>query len=496
MKPEHGEPDRDHVRFSTALGWSYVMQGGQYVITTIVTFVLAAILGPEIFGLVAMAMVYLMFIQLLVHQGMIPALVQRRDLAARHINSAFWLTVGSGMLFTIASVLSSKWWAGVNRTPDLAPVINSLSVVIFLQSLVVVQQALLSRQMDFRSLAVRTNSAALVGGTVGLVLAFTGFGVWALVAQNIAKAIVDVVVLWGLSDWRPQFQFSWSAAKDLLGFSASTTLVGFGDFVNNRGDALLVGLFFGPTAVGIYRLAVRMVELVVDVTVRSFQSVSLPELSRLQDDPRRFADRITNMISSTSLITLPALGILAGSSGAVTAVIGEEWSAAAAPLSILCIVGAVRAITTFTSPVVLAVGRPRNLALVTWITAVVSAASFVVAGLLLVEAPLAAQVLGLAVARVGFFSTAVLGLGVWLILRNSETSLQSLGRSVVPATLATAVAFVSAWLLTGIPWAVSDISRLILVVVPSLTLTAGVLWWIEPGVRQLYRKTIQMARGA
>jgi teichuronic acid exporter len=496
MEPEREfDPGRNRTSFNTALGWSYLMHGGPYAITTVITFILAAIVGPSTFGLVAMAMVYLMFIQMLVRQGMIPALVQRQRLDQTHINSAFWLIVATGAVLTVGSVLLSAWWAEVNRTPDLEPVINALSVIILLQSLVVVPEALLSRKMDFRRLAVRTNSAALVGGAVGLALALTGFGVWALVAQHIVKALVDVVVLWGLSDWRPRLTFDWPAAKELLGFSVSATIAGFGSFVNSRADALVIGLFFGPTAVGLYRLAARLVDLIVDVTVRSFHSVSLPELSRIQNDRPRFADRITNMVSSTTLIAFPGLAILAGVSELLMAAIGEEWAAAAAPLSVLCLAGAVTVLTMFTGPVAMAVGKPNQLALVTWVSAALSAASLVVAGFLLMEAPVENQVLGIAVARVALFSTAGLALACWVILRNSDNTLLSLVKAVTPATLVAAGAFAVSRLLASFTWPGGDIIQLLLVVAASTIVTAALLLRIDPRFRRQVTRVVQKIRG-
>ncbi len=493
MSPE-GDPADKRVSFNTALGWSYVMNGGQYAIATVITFILAGVLGPANFGLVAMAMVYVMFVQMLVRQGMVPALVQRRRLEDSQINSAFWLVLATGAALTLVSVLLSAWWAKVNRTPDLEPVINALSVTIILQSLIVVPEALLSRKMDFRGLAMRTNSAALVGGVIALVLAFTGFGVWALVAQHIAKAAIEVVVVWRLSDWRPRLTFDWPAAKELLRFSLGTTIAGFAAFVETRADALLIGLFFGPTAVGLYRLAARLVDIVVDVTVTSFHSVSLPELSRLRDDPPSFADRIVTMVKATALIALPALAIVAGASDLIMAAIGEEWAAAATPLSVLCIVGAVNVLAMFTGPVAMAVGKPHMLALVTWALAAISVASLVVAGVLLVDATVADQVLGIAVARVALFSTSALALAGWVITRNSQASLSSLGRAVLPATVIAGLAFAMTRMLTGLTLPGGDVIHLALVVIPAAILTVALIVRVDPKVRGLLTGLIRRVR--
>jgi Polysaccharide biosynthesis protein len=229
----------------------------------------------------------------------------------------------------------------------------------------------------------------------------------------------------------------------------------------------------------------------VDVTVRSFQSVSLPELSHLQDDRPRFADRITNMINSTALIAFPFLAILAGASEPLVAAIGEEWEAAAAPLSVLCLAGAVTVLTMFTGPVAMAVGKPHLLALVTWVSAAMSTASFVVAGFLLMEAPVEDQVLGIAVARVALFSTAGLALAGWVILRNSDNSLLSLVKAVTPATLVSAMAFSVTRLLAGLTWPGGDIIRLLLVLTASTIITAALLMRIEPRFRTRVARVVR-----
>lgn len=494
MRGNGAERDRYQVSFGTALGWSYVMGGGQHVISTVVTFVMAAILGPSIFGLVAMALVYLMFIQLILRQGMVQALVQRRELSESHLDSAFWLTMAGGVVLTAGSLLLSGWWADVNRTPDLERVINVMTLLIPLQALVVVQEAFLSRHMDFKGLAVRTNSAALIGGAVGLVMALIGFGVWALVAQHIVKALVDVVVLWTLSEWRPRFAFSWTAAYEILGFSSLTAFAGFGAFVGTRADALLIGLFFGPTAVGLYRLAARMVEVVTDVTTSAFHAVSLPELSRLEQHKEQFTERAKDLIKLAALVSFPPLAILAGSSTELMALLGSEWHAAAGPLSVLCIVGAVRSLTIFTGPVLLAAGKPKVYALVTWMFSTFSAGSFLLSGILLIGAPMNQQVLGVAWVRVAIYATVVLAIAGWTVIRYTDATIASISRLIVPASLAAGLGLAGTKALAVIPWADADFVSLIVVVVPSTLLALGTLWLIEPTVRRLLGRAVQTVR--
>ncbi len=152
------------------------------------------------------------------------------------------------------------------------------------------------RDLNMRPLAVRTNISVIFGGIVGVVFAFIFRNVWALVAQQLATSACDVLVLWWYSDWRPKFRFAWWAAKDLLSFSIGSSLASLGVFVNGRADVLITGLFFGGVAVGLYRFASRLVDTVVSVTVTSLQGASLPELSRYQDNPARFRERMKSVL--------------------------------------------------------------------------------------------------------------------------------------------------------------------------------------------------------
>lgn len=240
-------------RLGSAMGWAYAMDISSRVLGTAVTFILAALLGPEEFGLVALALVYVMFIDMLQRQGLSSAIVQRRSLDDDHLHSAFWMIATVSVTLTVGSVLLSGWWAGVNNTAQLQPVIIWLSALLPVNGLIVVQEAILRRQMRFRPLAVRNTIASLVGGLLGIAAAFAGLGVWALVVQQLSMATTKLGVLWFVTDWRPRLRFSRRHLKDLLSFSTGSFLTSLGVFVNSRTDAMLVGIFFGPAPIGLYR---------------------------------------------------------------------------------------------------------------------------------------------------------------------------------------------------------------------------------------------------
>src|SRR5262249_11455296 len=281
------------------------MNWGQQGVTLLVSIVLAAILGPRTYGIVALAIIYIAFVQLVLDQGISQTIVQKSDLDDDHLDSAFWLNLFWALLLVGATLAISPWWARANGTPELEPVIDVLSVALLIQALTVVQQAVLRRQMKFKRLALRSNVAALVGGVAAIILALEGAGIWSLVAQRLIAAGVALVLLWMVGGWVPRFRFSRPHARSLLGFSVQTFAGNVAVFVNRLVDALLIGLFFGPAAVGLYRLADRLIESLLQIGTYPVQLFALSHFARLQHQPGPLRRAVHSCVGLTALVTVP-----------------------------------------------------------------------------------------------------------------------------------------------------------------------------------------------
>lgn len=428
--------------FSQAVKWSYVMDGGRQVMTTAITFVLARTLGPEAFGVAAMAIVYVFFIEMLQRQGLSSAIIQRKDLRGAHLDTAFWAVLGVSMVLTGLSLALAGWWASVNDLPELRNVVIFLSLLIPIKGLVIVQEAIMRREMDFRSLALRTNVAVLVAGIVAVIMALAGAGVWALVVQQLLSAFVGLLLLWGLSSWRPRRTFSRAAFRDLIGFSSLSFVATIAVFIGARADALLIGLFFGPKAAGLYYFATRLVTMITDLAARALQGAALPELSRHQGNSKVFVERTLTIISTTSLAAIPLLALLAGGSIDVVGLLGEdEWGPASTVLRILALSGAFRALTMFIGPALLAIGRPGRVAQLSWLSAAVSAGAFVTTGLALRDEGLTTQVVGLAAARAGVHALFAL-IYMLQISHLLEVRRLNIVRAIIPSAFSSLVGFV------------------------------------------------------
>jgi polysaccharide transporter, PST family len=402
------------------------MNWGQRGVSTVVTFVLAALLGPHDFGVVAIAAVYVAFIQVFLEQGIGAAVIQRERLEPEHLDSAFWMNLVWGLLLTGLSIGLAGPWSALNHLPELERVIDVLSLLIPISALTVVQQAVLQRELKFKKLALRSNISALIGGACGIALGLAGVGVWALVAQQLVAAAAALVLLWSVSHWVPRARFSRPHARELFGFSVQAFLGNVAIFLNRRVDALLLGIFFGPAAVGLYRLADRLVEAVVTLSTRPVQVVSFPHFSRLQSDPMALQGSVRACMRITLITTIPAMALLAASSDFVMSTLGSAWVGAADPLKILSVVGIGKALVLFTGPLLFAVAKPHLRTIVVWSLALVSAAFLVAAALVLRDNSTSEQVVGVAVSRALVFVGLFVPISLALIWRVSSVSPRSL----------------------------------------------------------------------
>ena len=481
--------------FKAAVKWSYIMDVGRQATTLIVTFVIAGVLGPASYGVVALATTYVVLLQMLVTQGMVPAIIQRPNLRPEHSDAAFWMVMGASVGLTLLTVPFSGWWADINHTPELAPVVIALSLLLPLQGLHIVQEGLFRRDLDIRPMAVRTNVSVLIGGVVGVVAAVTLRNVWALVAQQLTTGVLELVIMWRFSRWRPRLRFNRQAARELLSFSSGSSLASLGNFLNGRADVLITGVFFGPVAVGLYRFASRLVDSAISVTVSSLQGASLPELSRHQDNPERFAERLVVVMRASALLSLPVLGVLAGVASPLMDAVGDRWDRAAMPLTILCIMGAGRALTMLNGPMLQALGRAGTLAWLSWLFAAISAGSFAATGVALRHAAVADQVTWMSWSRAALWGGLFVLVNIWVLKWATSVSVARVARSAAPSALAGVAAMVVGTTVSGATTGLSiPLARLVVVGTAAALTAVAVLYSCDAIVRTSLARNLA-ARG-
>lgn len=474
------------------MAWSYALNVGRQVTTSVITFVLAALLTPEDFGVVAIALAYVLLLQALIQHGVVPALVHRPSLGLLDLDTAFWAVLAASLVLTGLSWGLAPLYADLLDLPELTRILRVLTVVLPVQGLVVVQEALLRRDMDFRSLALRTNVSVVVGGIVGLGLAIGGAGVWALVAQQVVTPVAGLIALWTLSTWRPRRRFEKESARTLLSYTSLSSLSGVGVFLGRNGDSFLIGLLLNPLVVGLYRLAARLLETVLEITVRGMQGVALPDLANHQAKPEALAERMRVLYRGSALLSLPGLAALAVLAGPFLELIGPEWEPAAPLITVLCVYGVVYVPTMFTGPLLQAVGRTRSLVVVTWVSVIANLSGLTAAAVLAADEPLTRQLLWLGLTRLVVQSLIVSVIHQREVHRVCGLRARTLVHAMLPglggAVLVAACGALVAVLVADVT---SPVVRLIAIGLPVGALSAGWVLALDPQMRQRIRQLLR-----
>jgi teichuronic acid exporter len=339
--------------------WAAIQNWGSQAGSLIVFLILARLLPPEDFGLVALANVFITFTQIFLEQGFAAVLIQRQNIETEHINTAFWTQIIIAFLLTAVSLLSANWIAESFNQPQLSPIMKWLSILFIISALTHVQRALIKRKFAFKILAICSLLGVIVSGFVGIAMAFFGYGVWSLVGQQLSYESVELIVLWSASNWRPQWQLSWKHLSDLSNFTLNLLGEKLVFFFNQKTDHLLIGYFLGEIALGYYAIAHRILQVMTQLLIETIIQVALPTFSRLQNDSQGFLDAFYRATQFTSLIAFPVFfAVVTLAPEIVITLFGKQWIEAIPIMQILSFAGMIRIISLFQRSTFLAMGKP------------------------------------------------------------------------------------------------------------------------------------------
>jgi PST family polysaccharide transporter len=339
--------------------WSAIDSWGSQAVSFCVFFLLARLLGPQTFGLIALSSLFLGFLQVFFDQGFNQAIVQRQDLEAEHLDTAFWTNLGISIFLATISIALAGFAGDFFKEPRIIPVIRCLSFNFLISAVNSIQDAIFQRKLAFKALTQRSLIATVFGGGVGVTMAFTGFGVWSLVGQQLSNSVLRALIIWQMSDWRPKFRFSKKHFKDLFSFGVNVMGMNIFNFFNRRSDDFLIGYFLGSVQLGYYTVAYRILLVLTQLLTSIISRVSLPTFARLQQEPERLRNALYQAIKLTSLITFPGFfAVSALAPEIVPMVFGKQWSPSIPVMQVLNLIGILYAYFYFNGSVIMAVGKP------------------------------------------------------------------------------------------------------------------------------------------
>ena len=364
---------------SSGVRWSATSNVGRRAISLLTNIVMARILAPEDFGLVAMAALVLSFLELFRDLGTGSAIVQRQSIDDRVLSSIFWLNACFGILATMTMIACAPALGWMYQEPRVVPLLQVMAFSFVISALGIVQQGLLTRELAFNQLAkIELTSAGLAAST-GIGLALYGFGVWSLVFQVLAGNLVSTLLLWAARRWHPRCTFDRKQMRSVMGYSLNLTAANILNFVQRNADNLIIGRFLGAEALGYYDLAYRLMLYPLQGISAVIGRVMFPLLAQLQNDLERFRHIYLQIVMTIGLLAFPVMfGFLAVREPAIYFLLGERWEPVITLLLFFAPLGAIHAIATTVGGIYMARGRTRLMLAWAAVATVVVIAAFAI----------------------------------------------------------------------------------------------------------------------
>lgn len=290
---------------SISLFWSLAEQGGSTVVSLIVQIVLARLLTPEIFGVMAILLVINSLISTIAQGGFGSALIQKKDADIISFSTALWLSIGFACILYLATFFSAPLVASVYSMPTLELYIRVLALTIFLDSFNSIQRAYLQKKMEFKKLFQVNFISLLLGAVTGVILAILGFGVWALIYQVIVQAFTACITMLITIPWKPQLTFNLKEGQNLFSYGWKICATGILNTFYTGLSELIIGKFCNAADLGYYSQGRKWPNAAMAAVNNSLQNVLFPAFSELQDDLSQLQYTIKKALISGFYITSP-----------------------------------------------------------------------------------------------------------------------------------------------------------------------------------------------
>lgn len=311
---------------SASLFWSFLEQGGSSIVSLVVQIILARLLLPDVFGVMAILLVFVNLINTLAQSGFGSALVQKKDATRISFSTAFWLSMALSLILYIITFIVSPFLAEIYSMPELTTYLRVLGLLVFLDSFNSIQRSFLQKQLQFKALFRASFLALSVSACIAILMALKGFGIWALIAQTLTQAIAACIILLIQVPWKPSLDFKLRDAKALFDYGSKICLTGVLNTFYTGLSELVIGKTNSPTELGFYSQGRKWPNAAMGAANNALQNVLFPALSELQDNLTAFRSAIKRMLSSGFYLTCPICFLAAIISEPIIALLlGETW---------------------------------------------------------------------------------------------------------------------------------------------------------------------------
>jgi O-antigen/teichoic acid export membrane protein len=406
-----------------------VAQGSKFVINMISAVVLARLLTPQDYGLIAMVAVFTNFTSLFRNLGLSAATTQRAEINHQQISTLFWINIAFSVLTMLVTAACAPLIAAFYGEPRLTWVTLGIVIGFIFSGLTVQHEALLKRQMRFTALGTIDVLSMLIGFLTGVMMAWYGAGYWALVGGQLALGASYAAGIWIACDWRPSLPTKNSGVRSMIAFGSNLTGYNFLNYFSRNTDNLLIGRLWGSQQLGLYSRAYQLLLLPLDQVCSPLDGVAVTALSKLVDTPVRYARAYLRILEKLAMLTMPGVALMiATSDWLVRVMLGPKWADTGRIFAVLGIVGLLEPISLSVGWLLISQGRTRRILHWGIIDSVLSLVS-IVAGL-----PWGALGVAVSYSLAGFFLRKPLLF--WFASRSGPVRLADFYRTIFPSICA------------------------------------------------------------
>ena len=317
--------------------WSAVDRFSAQGIQFVFSILIARLLVPEDYGVIAMLNIFLAVSQTFIDSGFGTALIRKIDRTETDFSTVFYFNIAVAVFFYLGLFFAAPAIANFYNTPLLVPVTRVTAINLVIGSLSGIHNAKLSIAIDFKSRAKISIVSAVLTGSVGLWMAYSGYGVWALVVQTVFAGIIRTIMLWIIVKWYPKLVFSWKSFKEMFSFGSKLLASGLLDTIYNNIYPLVIGKIFSPSTLGLYAKAKSLADFPSANITGVLQNVTFPVLSSIQNEEDRLADAYKRFLRISAFVIFPLmLGLSSVADPFIRLALTDKWEGAIYLLQIIC----------------------------------------------------------------------------------------------------------------------------------------------------------------
>lgn len=413
--------------------WTALQRYSTMLIQFVSGIILARLLTPYDYGCIGMLMIFMLLAESFIDGGFGSALIQKKSPTQTDYSTIFFWNIGLSVVLYAVLYISAPAIARFYSTPQLSDILRVQGVVLFIYAFNIVQRNQLRKKLDFRTLSLVTIITSVTALSVTVVMAYKGFGVWSLVAQNILTAAIPAIVFWFYVRWRPKWVFSWQSFRELFGFGFYMFLTHLLNQFGQQIQGLLIGRFYNASTMGYYSKANSTERLASTSISKVMTQVTYPLYAEVQDDKVALGDMIKKITMTVSYVTFPLMFILLLCAKPLfTLLYTDRWADSVPYFQVLCIAGLAYSLQSVNYQSVAAIGKSRTMFVWTFVKRAVGIA-FVIAGLLFYGMP------GLLVGMVlnTWFSYFI---NIWLVSKHIGYRWQKQLLDIMPVMMASLAA--------------------------------------------------------